>query len=458
MIKCSWNCRGVAKKGFLAPIRDLKSRFNISLLALLETKISDDKASKISSKFGFSKVHRQDPIGFSGGIWLMWDEVEFSLQVLKSNHQFIHSKISYHNHTRDEYITMVYASPQRHERRTLWKDMMDLNVDSSSSWIVMGDFNSLLDPTEKSGGGLFCWGASLKFRECLGACNIQDLGCNGPSFTWKRAGLQERLDRVCVTEAWSTLWPNHFVLNLPFYNSDHRLILVMDEGARNRSNGDMSFKFLAAWLTDDSFGNVVKNCWSDDNVWFSRSDKFKAEASHWLETTFSMLQKQKSRIQARLRGIDVRLDLHPDENLELLKKSLWYELEVILVREEISWFQRAKCNWLELGERNTRYFHAISVAKRRRNKILTLKDDNGVWLEDARRIEEYAVNFFERLFGDSEDSCEPLPFNGGFPRIGNGLESLGNVPSNSEIKQSIFNMGKFKSPGPDGLNMLFYQS
>ncbi|XP_061338113.1 uncharacterized protein LOC133284981 [Gastrolobium bilobum] len=372
-----WNCRGAAKKGFLALIRDLKFRFNISLLALLETKISGDKAARISSKFGFQKVHIQDPIGFSGGIWLMWDEVDYTPQILKSNHQLIHAKIRYINQPKVEYISIVYASPRRYERRALWKDLVDLNVDSSSLWVVMGDFNSLLDPSEKSGGGSFCWGASQDFRDCLSKCNIQDLGCKGPFFTWKRARIHERLDRVCVSEAWSTHWPNQSVLNLPFYSSDHRPILIIDEGASNRVIGTRSFEFQAAWLTDDSFGNIVSNCWNNDNDWSTNSEQFQADASHWHEYTFRALQKQKNRIQARLRGIDVRLEMYPDEGLERLQQSLWKELDVIHVREEISWFQQAKCNWMELGDRNTRYFHAVTVAKHRRNRIITMKDDDG---------------------------------------------------------------------------------
>ncbi|XP_061371831.1 uncharacterized protein LOC133314370 [Gastrolobium bilobum] len=425
----SQKAKGVAKKGFLALIRDLKSRFNINILALLETKISGDKAQKLIPKFGFSNFVRQDPMGFSGGIWLCWDDVDFTLQVLKTHHQFIHSGIIHRNCSRVDFITFVYGSPRRCERRMLWQKMVDLGMDNSSSWIVLGDFNTLLSPNEKVGGWSFCWGATQEFRDCLTNCNLHGMGSKGPQLTWKRNNTHERLYRACVSEAWNTQWPNHSIVHLPFYCSNHRplsWLMTRSETLSMVANRSSSLQhgsrmitlmtlFVTVGLTNQIGSLVLKN--SKKTSRFGMSNPF-----------------------------------------EPLNRSLWRELETILIREELCWFQRAKCNWLEFGDRNTRFFHSTFVAKHRRNKIFTIKDDNGLWMDDPHLMMDSVVSFFERLFGENSDGLEDFPLSGGFPIIENRFGNIATIPSATEIKQAIFSMGKFKSPGPDGLSALFYQA
>ena len=50
-----------------------------------------------------------------------------------------------------------------------------------------------------------------------------------------------------------------------------------------------------------------------------------------------------------------------------------------LTRQEIFWRQRAKQHWLRDGDRNSMFFHAKASARKKKNTISQLKDDNGVW-------------------------------------------------------------------------------
>jgi len=44
----------------------------------------------------------------------------------------------------------------------------------------------------------------------------------------------------------------------------------------------------------------------------------------------------------------------------------------LLAQEEAFWKQRSKVYWLKDGDTNSRFFHAMASAKRRRNNIMKL--------------------------------------------------------------------------------------
>ena len=61
-------------------------------------------------------------------------------------------------------------------------------------WVVLGDFNEILYPSEKEGGMARPLGMMREFRECLMDCRLEDLGYKGDLFTWKRGEIRERVN------------------------------------------------------------------------------------------------------------------------------------------------------------------------------------------------------------------------------------------------------------------------
>ena len=81
----SWNIRGAAAKGVPLLIKDLVSRHNISCMALFQTRFSGSRALSIVNKLGFDGFHVEDAVGFSGGIWILWDSSVMNFQILLSH-------------------------------------------------------------------------------------------------------------------------------------------------------------------------------------------------------------------------------------------------------------------------------------------------------------------------------------------------------------------------------------
>ncbi|XP_061357778.1 uncharacterized protein LOC133302072 [Gastrolobium bilobum] len=361
------------KKGFSSLIKDLVYQNKIQVLALLETRISGKRADSIVRKLGFDDSFRREAEGFSGGIWLLWNKNTTTISILEENHQFVHSKLTWLGAGKEEYFTFVYGSPQRIERRTLWDNLKRLNSVGVDKWAVMGDFNVLLEEGEKQGGSGFCAGNADEFSSCLSDCSLLDVGFSGPKFTWKRGGLQERIDRLVVNEAWHLEFPNRSIMHLLFNGSDHRPILIRDDSSADIARGQKPFRFLAAWLTDERFGGVVKDCWQNNSAWVPAKTKFQQEASLWHQNCFKRDQRKKYHLQRRLKGIEEQLCRGPSETLDRLHREIWQDLNSIFIQEELTWFQRSRCNWLAFGDRNSRFFHSATVARTRRNKVTALE-------------------------------------------------------------------------------------
>ena len=47
------------------------------------------------------------------------------------------------------------------------------------------------------------------------------------------------------------------------------------------------------------------------------------------------------------------------------------------------WFQKSREKWVELGDRNTKYFHTSTIIRRCRNRIEALKDNEDRWVVNA---------------------------------------------------------------------------
>lgn len=93
------------------------------------------------------------------------------------------------------------------------------------------------------------------------------------------------------------------------------------------------------------------------------------------------------------------------------------ERSLILLQEEMLWIQKSRVEWLKFGDSNTRFFHTFTVIRRRRNKIHSLLDNKGVWVERKEELKNMAVEFFSKLFR-SNDCRQSTFIMGTFPTWG----------------------------------------
>ena len=91
----------------------------------------------------------------------------------------------------------------------------------------------------------------------------------------------------------------------------------------------------------------------------------------------------------------------PDEvsirQLKELKATLSHRLD----QEATYWRQRLKFFWLIDGDSNTRFFHASASARKKKNEITGLINEEGDWVQTDEGIQRVVVDYFKALFSDS---------------------------------------------------------
>lgn len=77
----------------------------------------------------------------------------------------------------------------------------------SESWLLLGDFTSVISQTKKRGGRSVSSSSSGGLRQFISQCGLVDLGFNGNPFTWNNGrgdcvNIGEKLDRGLANHDW----------------------------------------------------------------------------------------------------------------------------------------------------------------------------------------------------------------------------------------------------------------
>nr|XP_011468563.1 PREDICTED: uncharacterized protein LOC105352685 [Fragaria vesca subsp. vesca] len=162
-------------------------------------------------------------------------------------------------------LTGFYGWPRTVDRDKSWqllKDLCDLN---SLPWVVIGDFNEILNSGEKMDGPMRPKCQMRGFREALGYGDLLDLGFMGPATTWWNSETKLRLDRAVCTPSWCDICGHARVQHLPPSDSDHLPILLRANFVMIPKRPRLHrFKVEAHWLQHGECDNVVKEAWMTD--------------------------------------------------------------------------------------------------------------------------------------------------------------------------------------------------
>lgn len=137
----SWNCHGAASKGFEVEMKEILRSIRPKIIILIEPRISGEDAEKVCKGLGRRRWVRLEARGFSGGIWVMWEEGEVDIKLLEAHRSFLHMEVRSGLGQR-WVLTAVYVSPQAQIRQFLWDDLDKLEVEKP--WLLIGDFNCVL--------------------------------------------------------------------------------------------------------------------------------------------------------------------------------------------------------------------------------------------------------------------------------------------------------------------------
>lgn len=379
-----WNCRGLANREAKCTIHGLVYAHQPDIFIVTETRMHRDKIGRIADRLPFDAWEASETIGHRGGILLLWDPNKVMMDIRGTTEQEIHAMVGVRNSNFSFLLSALYASPRFRERKILWENLELIAGSHNLPWLAYGDFNEVLSNSEKLGGGPVSLSKSLRFSEMLDKCSFSDLGFSGPKFTWtnlRYSGylIQERLDRAVANNSWSQSFPNAKVIHLPRIHSDHCPLLLKCNPFQQRSS-NRPFRLELMWMSHPSFKNLISEAWAERDICLETSMKrFSIKVKDWNRDVFGNVFQRKKRVMARLNGIQKSLAMNPSNFLISLEKDLRLEYSQILNQERDLWRMKSRSNWLQDGDRNTRFFHVSTLVNRRKNKIFALKNSVGEW-------------------------------------------------------------------------------
>ncbi|XP_060972454.1 uncharacterized protein LOC115717936 [Cannabis sativa] len=278
---------------------------------------------------------------------------------------------------------------------------------------------------------LFIIESKLKaaFRGTVTACNLNLLPFDGDRITWTSQGqgkgiIKERLDYGFVNDHWDSTFQSNTLQHLDYYNSDYRALKVV-VSALNEQPPETRFKsrfrFERIWLQEEQCAALISNNWANDSTLHnsSRSD--------------------------------------PD-HLQAVQSSEQI-LDELLAKEEDYWHQRSRISWLQSGDSNTKFFHQHASTRKKNNQIRKLTDANGNVQTSSQALLAITSDYYQDLFTSNGVDQESLDII--LDKIPSVIDNASRISLSSpftatDVHSALKTMSDDKSPGLDGLSVMFY--
>lgn len=112
--------------------------------------------------------------------------------------------------------------------------------------------------------------------------------------------------------------------------------------------------------------------------------------------------------------------------------------------------------WLKEGDKDTRFFHAVTAQRRRQNRIEKLEDLEGHAVEGEKEIGDEVINYFQNLFTTSDPQIGEEVLMGMRRSITDAMNvELTKPVEEKEVTKAIFSMNPHKAPCLDGMTLFF---
>ncbi|PKU62019.1 hypothetical protein MA16_Dca012128 [Dendrobium catenatum] len=351
MIKAiMWNVRGIGGKESKNRVKNLCRIHNIKLLVLSEPMINADKIVETARILGFSMFFAN----CSNKLWIFWHNT-ISLDIIVDHHQVVHCHIN-----------------------------------------VLREGGGGCRPNIK---------AMEDFNDMINDCNLNDIGFYGNSFTWSRANLFQRPDRFLFNNDWLSHFSTTNVEHLSKTMSDHAPLLLYINVVNQ--SGSCAFRFFNMWLMHDSFKKVVENNWNapvyPDNdicgmlrLW-SKLTRLKQCLRYWNKFVFKNVFSNITEAESRVDELEGNFLNNPSEENTVKLNNSKNDLFMLHLQEEAFWKQKANAKFVMEGDRNTKFYHAISNKNKNRSKIHKIINSDGTILEEDEKIYKSGVDFFVNM-------------------------------------------------------------
>ncbi|CAN1172032.1 Putative ribonuclease H protein At1g65750 [Linum perenne] len=333
--------------------------------------------------------------------------------------------------------------------------------------VIGGDFNCITNRSEKEGGNPPNPRALADFLAFILDLQLIDVGFTGPIVTWSNKKkipadvISCRLDRFLISPQWLDAWPETAVNHINTSSSDHLAIHL--QCTPRESPTRRLFRFDARWINNDEVRNIILNSWHLPTAGLpmfkvvSKLKRLRHKLFEWVRAGTSNSARKIRSLEEKIAEEKIKIPIDWE-----IVVGLETELGIMIHQEELYWKQRYRTKWNLDGDRNTKFFHQAVAQQRRRNKVESLIDSNGVARTAWEEMGEILINFYSELF---TSSLPPSDFRRRICSIPMArqvtveMNEMLTAPVNgSDIKRAVFDIGPNKASGSDGFSGAFFQA
>jgi exonuclease III len=268
----SWNCQGLGHSRTVRDLHRMAKEKHPSFVFLIETLCSKSCLEWLRVMLGFVGLFVVDLVGRSGGLTIFWKE-DCLLEIYNYSRRHINAIIKVGDGGVCWKFTGFHGHPVCAQRLESWALLKHLRTHLPLPWLCVGDFNEVVEQSDKEGGALRSESKMEGFRNALVDCHLSDLDFRGNPFTWSNHRhddffTEERLDRAVANPEWYSLFKEILIFYLAARASDHCPIQASfskDIGSAGFSY-NRGFKFEDSWTYDSECFEVISNAWTDGGM------------------------------------------------------------------------------------------------------------------------------------------------------------------------------------------------
>lgn len=465
------NVRGLNSAQKQKEVQNLFLTQQAGIVCLIETKLKSASFDMVyANLFQQWCVTSNFHTHKGGRILVAWVEQNFGVNIVHVSDQIIHVEGYNKVYKKAFQLSVVYGHNDNASRLAMWRDLERIGANMVMPWIVVGDFNSPLHYDDRVGSTV-SYAEIRDFQQMVNKCNLVDLACTGPRYTWNNKQLGSsrvlsKIDRSLINDVWIENWPNSIVHFLPEGWFDHSPMVIRFD--KQCGKGRASFKFFDMWTSHPEYLDTVKQAWNIEVTgvpMFKVVRKLKSCKYHLKNLNkqhYDKIADKHARARGDLEDIQQLLHRWPADPIVASYERYVAEQFKEANKAYGSYLaQKAKVKWLKEGDENTSFFHKIIKVRQHQQKILQVNAMDGTVRSTPDEVVDAFQQFYVQLLGST--STERQHIQPDIIKMGPTVNDeqanlLLQAFSDDEIKGAMFSIPNFKAPGPDGFNSTFFKT
>jgi hypothetical protein len=346
--------------------------------------------------------------------------------------------------------------------------------------IAAGDYNIIQNPS------LDKWNAKSsdkpskaaeKLKELLSSNNLLDIwrlqNPNMKKYTWSRRttkGIQQsRLDYFIINEILAIHTTKAEIQ--PGFNSDHSLVSIEINNHNNSQKGKGYWKFNNSLLEDADYLKFIKpkieeytkedTLEVDDKLfWDALKMKIRRDTITYSIHRSKKLKVERVKLKEELEKAEDELNNSDGSKPTIIEhywncKNEWQKLEN---SRTAGYILRSKAQWVEEGERNSKFFIGLEKHRQEVKNITELDLGEDKTITDDKEILNALNSFYKKLYNnDMVDKNLFEEYTSDCTLEESDKASLEGNIALEECKEALLEMPNNKSPGLDGFTIEFYK-